>query len=606
MTRILTRSAGLLCLALVLSSCAGTAQKDNWSERLSSPVYLKASDYLDKARQAEGNAKLLWQLQAGRAYAQSNDWARVDDVLKALGGRLTLPEAQAALRLLSAESAMAREDYDLAARQLESPLPRDFEPQRLRLSSRLAELSGDVEAQLQALAGLAQASDDQVLKLRVVDRIWSLLPQADADKLDASWAPWLTLKELTREKRGQALKEAIASWQQTYAGTLPARYLPQPVEQLTQITDYQPTKVALLLPLTGNFAAQGKAVRDGVVAAWLDSGQQAQLIVLDSANDALAAWQDAKAQGADMLVGPLLRPQIEALQQSSAVDVPWLALNRVFRPGFADNFYFALAPEDEAAQAAEEAVQRNARHPLLIGLDGSTNARQAQAFIERWRQYGHSEPVDMRLFANRQQLEAGIRDVLKIEDSKARIRQVQDILGRRLEAEARSRRDVDFLYLLGESEEVGLMKAFIDVTISPFAEPIAAYTSSRGHPDLENPAGLRDFNGLSFSEMPYFVSQQGPALAMRQLLTKQRPQWPSALERLFAMGYDAARLLPRMAALRVEGAEPVQGISGSIGVDSNGVIYRRTNWVTIKKGNTEVHDHAIPSLPEPDSQGAAF
>lgn len=606
MTRILTRSAGLLCLALLMTSCATTSQQDNWTQRLSGPVYLKASDYLDKARQADGDAKLLWQLQAGRAYAQASDWARTDDVLKALRGRLTSPEGQAAYQLLAAESAMAQESYDQAGALLKTPLPGDFEIQRLRLASKLAELTGDTTAQLQALAKLAATTNDTVLKARSADRIWTLLPQADTNKLGADWAPWLTLQELARDKRGPALQSALDDWRQLYAGSLPAQYLPKSIEQLTQVTDYQPTKVALLLPLTGNFAAQGQAIRDGFVSAWVESGQSAELVVVDSAQDAVAAWQQAQAQGADMLVGPLLRPQVEALQQSGTVKVPWLALNRVYRPGFADDYYFALAPEDEAAQAAEEAVDRNARHPMLLGLDTSTNSRQAQAFIDRWRQYGHNEPVDMRLFSNRQQLEAGIRDMLQIDDSKARIRQVESVLGRSVVAEARSRRDVDFLYLLGDREEVGLMKAFIDVTISPFADPIAAYTSSRGHPDLESPAGLRDFNGLSFTEMPYFVAQQGPALAMRDLLGQLRPQWPSALERLFAMGYDAARLLPRMAVLRVAGTEPVQGISGSIGIDSNGVIYRRLKWVNIKNGTTQVQDHVIPPLPEQDSQGQTF
>ncbi|WKE66074.1 penicillin-binding protein activator [Gallaecimonas kandeliae] len=596
----------MLCLALALSHCASTGPRDEWSGRLASPVYAKASEYLDKARQAEGQDKLLWQLQAGRAYAQAADWAKVDSVLAALKGQLTQPAALAAYQLLAAQATMAREDYAAAAALLASPMPQAFETQRLRLKSRLAELSGDVNAQIQALAQLAEASSDSVQQARISDRIWSLLPKADTSQLDASWAPWLSLQQLAKEKRGPALKDAISAWQQQYPNSLPGRYLPQSLEQLTQITEYQPTKVALLLPLTGSFAAQGQAIRDGFVAAWLDSGQPAQLVVLDSANDAVAAWQQAKSEGADMLVGPLLRPQVEALQQSGNVDVPWLALNRVFRPGVADSYFFALAPEDEAAQAAEEAVDRKAEHPLLIGLDSATNNRQAQAFIERWRQYGHEEPVDMRLFGNRQQLEQGIRDLLKINDSKARIGQVEDLLGHDLVAEARSRRDVDFLYLLGDKEEVGLMKAFIDVTISPFADPIAAYTSSRGHPDLENPAGLRDFNGLSFSEMPYFVSQQGPALAMRQLLTQLRPHWPSALERLFAMGYDAARLLPRMATLRIEGSEPVQGISGSIGIDGNGVIHRRLQWVTIRGGNTQVQDHVIPPLPEQDSQGPAL
>ncbi|WP_115720001.1 penicillin-binding protein activator [Gallaecimonas mangrovi] len=606
MTRILSRSAGLLCLALLLSSCATTAQKDNWTARLTSPVSLKANQYLDKARQSEGEDKLLWQLQAARAYAQAGDWARTNDVLQALKGQLTSPAAQHAYTLLAAESALAHENYDKAAALLKTPMTGRFEIQRLRLAAQLAELAGNTEDELNALAKLAALTDDQTLKARTSDRIWALLAQADTDNLGPDWAPWVTLQQLAREKRGPALETAIGNWRELYPQSLPAQYLPQSLEKLTKVVDYTPTKVALLLPLTGDYSAQGRAIRDGFVSAWVASGQSAQLVVLDSAKGAVAAWQQAQAQGADMLVGPLLRPQIEALQQANSVKVPWLALNRVYRPGFGDDYFFALAPEDEAAQAAEEAVDRHARHPMLLGLDTNTNNRQAQAFIQRWRQYGHDEPVDMRLFANQQQLEAGIRSQLQIDDSKARIRQVEAVLGRKVVAEARSRRDVDFMYLMGDREEVGLMKAFIDVTISPFADPIASFTSSRGHPDLDSPAGLRDFNGLSFSEMPYFVSKHGQAAMMRNLMTKLRPQWPAALERLFAMGYDAADLLPHMATLRVASTEPLQGLSGNIGVDANGVIYRRLKWVSIKGDKTQVKDHVIPPLPEQDGQGQTF
>lgn len=607
MTRILSRSTVLLCVALLLASCASPVKKDDWPARLSGPVYLKASEYLNKASQTAGQPQLNWQLLAGRAYAQNGQWQQLQVLLAGIKGKLTSAAGLASYRLLAAELALHQQQYDKADSLLAHNVPPLFLSQKLRLQLHLAERIGDSRQQLMLLARLAAATHDQVQQARAADRIWALLNQVDTSTLPAAqWQSWLALRDLAQSKRGPSLKEALSQWQQQYAGSLPARFLPRTVTKLTEVKDYQPSKVALLVPLTGPYAAQGKALRDGLIAAWLDSGQQAQLIVKDSASNAVDAWQQAQAEGADMLVGPLLKPNVQTLQQSDAVKVPWLALNRAYRPGFGDDYFFALAPEDEAMQAAEEAQNKEAQQPMILGLDDSVSQRQAQAFIDRWRQYGHEEPVPMRLFANRKQLEAGIRDMLRVEDSKARISQLQNILGEPVVAEARSRRDVDFIYLLGNRQAVSLMKAFIDVTISPFADPIAAYTTSRGHPNLHNPTGLRDFNGLHFSEMPFFVSQQGPALAMRQLLTQVRPHWPATLERFFALGYDAARLLPRMATLRVTGAAPVQGITGRISIDDNGVVHRRLQWVTIHRNRLEVQDHVIPPVPEQDSQGPAL
>ncbi|WP_341502910.1 penicillin-binding protein activator [Gallaecimonas sp. GXIMD4217] len=604
MARILARAALLLASAMLLSSCAGPGRQVDWSQRLAAPVVDRPASYLEKAKTAEGESQLLWQLQAGRAYAQAGDWDQAAHVARFLAGKLQSPAGRAALDLLSARLAIQDRDMGAALALLDRSMPRAFAEQRLRLLSRIAELEGDNAALLPQLKALAEQVRDPVEKARLVDRIWQGLGQVDVAELGPEWHDWQQLHELAQRLRGPALQEAIEAWQQQNPLALPARFLPKPLALLTQVQDYQPTSVAVLLPLTGSYAAQGQAIRDGLVSAYLDSGAPYQLRIYDSSQDVLAAWQQAQSEGAELLIGPLLRANVTRLQREGQVQVPWLALNRVFRPGQADSYFFALAPEDEAEQAAEKAVAMGAKAPLLLGLDSPVNQRQVQAFIQRWRSYGHQEPVEVVMLPNSDRLQDAIRQALHLPDSQARIRQMQSLLGRELEAEARSRRDLDFVYLVASGREVGLIKPFIDVSISPFAEPLPLFTSSRSQPVINDQAAMRDLRGLSYSELPLLSAEHGPALTLRQSLEREHPQWPKELERLFALGYDAARILPRLASLRLLGGTPIEGVSGRLHIDENGIVHRRLNWMRIGPSQIRLEEHVVP--PQQDGQGPSL
>ena len=93
--------------------------------------------------------------------------------------------------------------------------------------------------------------------------------------------------------------------------------------------------IALMLPLSGRLANVGRAVRDGFIAAYLaEAGAPAtavtpKLHVFDSAKyTSMELMRLARGANADVLVGPLLKANVEAFAGFAlASETPTLLLN---------------------------------------------------------------------------------------------------------------------------------------------------------------------------------------------------------------------------------------------------------------------------------------
>jgi len=119
-----------------------------------------------------------------------------------------------------------------------------------------------------------------------------------------------------------------------------------------------------LLPLSGRTAAAGKAIQNGFMGAYfstvagLDDPQTVRIYDVSNEGGASAAYATAVADGAEFVIGPLLKNNVVALANDILVPVPVLTLNylpdnTLAPPGL---YQFALAPEDEARSAAVRAL----------------------------------------------------------------------------------------------------------------------------------------------------------------------------------------------------------------------------------------------------------
>ena len=208
---------------------------------------------------------------------------------------------------------------------------------------------------------------------------------------------WLTLGSLATAtgQQGIGWSNGVVRWRNQNTGH-PAMSI---VEDLQipedQLLEY-PRNIALLLPLSGRTAGAGKAIQNGFLGAYfasaggLDDRQSIRIYDVNSEGGPGAAYMAAVEDGAEFVVGPLLRNNVSALANDILVPVPVLTLNylpdeTLPPPGL---FQFALAPEDEAVSAAIRAIGDGHRNGVALVPNNSWGRRVLTSFSTEFERQG--------------------------------------------------------------------------------------------------------------------------------------------------------------------------------------------------------------------------
>lgn len=421
------------------------------------------------------------------------------------------------------------------------------------------------------------------------DALWRNLSSLNDSQLESlrvnaqqNTLAWLNLAQLSRRHIGEpaALEQAFADWQRRYSHMPPLQQLPEGVQQLFSLQPFQPTKIAVLLPLQGQFRPHAQAIQYGILAA--ASAHQAGLVFIDSQQPAAALREQISALQAEFIIGPLLKDQVDAI--SKEADWPWptLFLNThdSGKTETKDKFYFALSMEDEASQVAELFQQKGYRRPVVISSANNIAVRMQQHFSRQWQQLGHP-PAESHQFNSKEDLEALVADLLETDRSRERVKQINALVTQNLETEPHSRLDIDAIYLIADPVQTQLFKPFVDVSVSPTAPRLPIYASSRSHSTSLSSTDLRDLNGLTFTEMPWMLGEQSSVelRAQYQQLFKEQDE---TLQRLFAMGYDAFKLVGSLRQQQQLPSAVFPGLTGQLRLNPDGSIVRQLSWASYR------------------------
>lgn len=397
---------------------------------------------------------------------------------------------------------------------------------------------------------------------------------------------WLSLADLSKVNIGQqeALQLALDSWHQRYPMMPGPDALPKALQQLITLTPYQPNRIGVLLPLTGNFRAHAKALQYGLISAASTQRTAAQLIFIDSQQSPEQITLLLKQQMVDFVIGPLLRDQVDLISQQPDWPWPTLFLNSrdQAQPKRDNHFFYALSVEDEASQMAELFEQKNYQRPVVISARNNISQRMQQHFASQWQAMGHAAP-ELYQFSAKAELETIISTLLETDSSQDRIRSISSLVSSKtkLEAEPHSRLDIDGIYLLADPIQTRLFKPYVDVSVNQGAPRLPVYASSRSFSANLDRNEQRDLNGLTFTEMPWMLGEQSSAPLReqyQQLFTDQ----DEILQRLFAMGHDAYQLIARLKQQQHLPALVFSGLTGQLSLDQNGSVVRRLSWASYR------------------------
>lgn len=342
----------------------------------------------------------------------------------------------------------------------------------------------------------------------------------------------------------------------------------QPVVEpiLPRLAEGAEHHIALILPLRSPaFGRAAEAVQLGFLSA--AEQQPGELPVrIYSANDEKyeieALYRQALEQGALAVAGPLTRNGVAALAEIPALPVPTLALNVLETERSDQLYFFGLPPELEARQAAVWAASNGLLTATVVRTDSALSKRLAQAFEEEWQRTGgvlwpeivyEGDPSEIRLLGG----EAG-----------------------------------SMVFMAAEPDKARLIRPYI------FAD-IPVYTTSEVFVGNGNNLVNYDLGEVRFYDMPWVLQPDHPAV---MVYPHVEPPYSLDMERLYALGVDAYRMLQVLYQHNTSNALPLDGVSGKLTLKGHQVIREGVKSV-IRNGQGMTMEAALrgPQPPEPVS-----
>jgi uncharacterized protein len=608
----------LLLAALAFSGCETTTMgvpgdsAENRAERLArnGDHAEAAGAYMDLAVDAAGTERDRYTLLAVEQYLDAGDMARAQNAARSVGK----PDDSSLIPLWTTNQAamhLYKGEAD-AALELVEPLSREGLSRRDRL--RVEALRADARFQKQDPARaveLLTQRETWIEDRRGIEqnraRLWQGLlvsnPQALRNAADTASDPdvrgWLTIGAIAAStgQQGAGWSNGLVRWREQNP-THPAMTVLAGLEVQEHLMLEYPRQIALLLPLSGNAAVAGHAVQNGFLGAYfasasgLDDRQSVRIYDVNAEGGSAAAYTTAVADGAEFVVGPLLKSDVNELANDILVPVPVLTLNylsddTLAPPGL---YQFALWPEDEAIAAARRAIADGHTHGVALTPGNDWGRRLLTSFVTEFERLGGTV-LDYRTYSPANQDFSGeIENLMGLSGSVQRYRRLRANLGRALQFDPRRRQDTDFIFLAADAPAGRLLKAQLKFH---YSGDIPVYSTSSVN-SLDGRSNA-DLNGIMFADTPWVVD---PQPWIENLPGQFAEFWPreKRLTRLHAMGYDAYNLVASLYSAGGGTMAELDGATGRLFLAPDGRIHRHLAWAQFQDGEAV----ALPEIASSD------
>lgn len=591
MIHSLRRLAAPCAVLLFLAGCATAPKAPSPAASASADAAITqgnlvfAAQEFERLAKSNRNQRESYLLLAAEAWRDEGEFGEVRRVLTDIKRKRLSAEQNVQLDLLLAEGLLQEGQFDQADVLLTMPESQIPKADRLRFMELKAKaLAGNQRIlesiewrrRMHGLLSVAEQRDNEQAAAALLSTTKpELLVQglAALDGVDPA-RPWFE-----RALRARNLFPARPRIEPTHAvGTL----LTDSSGQLRAEGHVDPGKVALLLPLSGAFATAGNAVRDGFFSAWFAAQLPwlGDVQVFDTGSDASGmpnAVAAAIAAGATTLVGPIERSQVDWLFANLPPKVRVLGLNHPDSSPIPPDaqFQFGLAPEVEAALAAERLYDTGVRRASVLVSQEDWAERAGRAFTAQFTAIGG------RVIAQR----SIAPDAVKFGDELDALVSTPKFVP---DPDYQPRRDIDGNPVPGAAKQRMLPVMPADAAEALFASIRTAQARmlmpqlrARGQDGLivlatshvasqgNNPTADRDLEGISFLDAPFLYDSNTALGLNRQELSAALPA-AAVSPRLFAFGVDACRLLPYLDYLKQHPGSYLEGASGQLLIDGFG------------------------------------
>ncbi|WP_047684180.1 MULTISPECIES: penicillin-binding protein activator [Xenorhabdus] len=503
-------------------------------------------------------------------------------------------------------------------------------------------------AVIRAYIALEPHAVNEAAHQKNIDDTWQVLTHLTSQQLselvinanEYTLQGWLDLLNAyqTNKQDQDKLRSAIRDWQIRYPDNPAARSLPAALQQMLFIPTDRQASIGLFLPLSGQAKAFGEAIRQGFLDAQkglpqpelpvnatdsanissVNTSTAAQFTIspvpvndhpvkiYDTSSQPLAnLLAQAEQDGVTLVVGPLLKPQVEQLAQlNTSLDI--LALNKPdILQAHSNICYFSLSPEDEAKSAALHIWHQQKHNPLVLVPRTVLGDRVAKAFAAEWQKLGGSDALQQSFGTTtemRQSMNRGVGIRLSgtpiaispssVNTSTPDIDEPQANKNLSVAVTSTSREQIDAVYIVATTDELALIKPMIDMAISSREKP-ALYANSRSNKADAGPDFRLEMDGMQFSDVPLLTGTNIPL--MKQAASKFGNDY--SLMRLYAMGIDAWSLANHFTQLQQGIGFNMNGASGELSITEGCTISRQLPWMQFNNGRIKVESRLTENNP---------
>lgn len=397
-------------------------------------------------------------------------------------------------------------------------------------------------------------------------------------------AGWMSLANILKYINQPDFNTQISQWRAMYPShpaDLSFLDLPQGT---TENAPSQPQAIALLLPKSGAFAKAGEAIRAGFMAAYNHANSQPKLTLrfYDSEQSTpQALYNQAVAEGAQLVIGPLAKEQLQSLADTVTLTIPVLALNHI--PDLQKNrlYQFSLSPLDDTEQITDKAWKDGHRKALLLAPENAQGKRIANYLTEDWQAQGGTVLETQTYNPKETDFSAPIQKLLNLDESEQRYNKILALIPA-VKYTPRKRQDADAILLSAYSAEARSINPQLQFYQ---AGDLPVYAMPTVYTGQANASLDTDLNKITFCDTPWLFNQAYPGELGMDALKETWKQFPSSYLRLIAMGIDAYNLATHLDSLN---ANPYPGATGNLSLTADQRIKRALVCAKFVDGRPEI------------------
>jgi uncharacterized protein len=324
--------------------------------------------------------------------------------------------------------------------------------------------------------------------------------------------------------------------------------------------------IGLLLPLQGPLANIGLSVKQGFLAAADESRSAPRIIFIDTCleSDMQAAYNEALVKKVQIIVGPLLKPQVQNIA-SLQTHIPILALNYL-NPDISTPpqlVQFGLSPVDEAQQATQLAWQRGKRSALIITANGNWGTHLGETFAQQWQALGGTVVDTLSLSENLSDITKQMRHFLHFKPPHNK------------------RTDFDVIFLATNSRIGRQVKPLLKFF---YAGDVPVYATASIYSGASSPRFDKDLNQVIFCAAPWSLANNRIEPNLYQQLKSSFPIRFNQNRKYYALGIDAFHIIQQLERLNQSPQQTLQGATGTLSLNNQHRIVRQLSCAQFCNG----------------------